>query len=83
MLCGDLRVRSNAIFYLKDSGKSTPFSMMSLKEELRSEFYAFLIGGFQSKKVDFISLLFSNDRFSGGNFEKIPRENQKQEKFAA
>jgi hypothetical protein len=83
VLCEDLRNRSKAIFYLEDPGRKISFSMMSLKEELRQEFFALLFGEPDKKKLNYLSLLFSNNRFSRGNFEKIPTENLKQDENAA
>lgn len=77
------RKRCNAIFYIEDEGKRRPFSMMTLKEELRDDFFAWLLGREEKKKPNCLDMIFNNNMEKEGNCKKIPPNNGKQEIPAA
>jgi hypothetical protein len=82
VLCPGMRERSKAVFYLHDYGKGNIFSMMSLKEELRADFFAEILGK-SGKRPDYLHLIFQNNRFLTGNHEKIPLISTGEDKIVA
>ena len=83
VLCDELRTRANAVFYIRDWDNKGSFSMMSLKEELSDDFMVWILGKTERKRLDYISMIFENDRLFGGNYEKILPNNTKNHKTAA
>jgi len=79
----DLLRRCDCLFYIKAPEKRSSFSMMTLKEELRDDFYSWLLGIDGRKKPDYLSLIFHDNRQFAGNFKKTPPNNKNQEKPAA
>ena len=72
------RKRCNAIFYMGDKGKKQSFSMMTIKEELRDDFFAWILGRDEKKKLNYLALIFHDKGHFGGNFKKGPPNNGKQ-----
>jgi len=83
VLNDEFRRRCSAIFYIGDEGKRRPFSMMTLKEELRDDFFAWLLGREEKKKPNYLEMIFHDKRLFRGNFIKIPPNNAKQANPAA
>lgn len=82
VLCPKLQKRSNAVFYLPDYSNENVFSMMSLKEELRADFLSWTLGK-PPEKLDYLQLIFKNNRFFKANHEKIPIDLTEKDKIAA
>lgn len=82
VLCQDLRQRSSALFYIKDRRKASTFSMMSLKEEMRSDFLAWLLGKPDKQRLDYVSLIFNHNSFLPLSAKKIPLKWEKKDEIA-